>query len=711
MLQVIQHQKSGEVMVEELPAPECLEEGILVRTEYSLISAGTERASVSNAKSSLIQRAKKQPDQVKLVMEFIKKEGIISTAKRVKSKLDSYKTLGYSLSGVVIESKCDEFSVGDRVACAGAGYAVHAEVISVPKNLAVKIPKKASMADASYTTLGSIALQGIRQADLRLGETVAVVGLGLLGQLTVQMLKASGCRIIGLDIDESLFDKAIKYGCEAVYKSDRENIKNINAFTRGIGCDAVILTASTASNEPLELALHLARKKGKVVVVGAVGMNVPRSPFYEKEIDLKISCSYGPGRYDKNYEERGHDYPAAYVRWTENRNMQAFLDLIDDGKVDVKSMTSHAFDIQKAPTAYDIVLGKVQEKFLGILLNYPERKDAVKRTIEVKKADPKTNVKIAFVGAGAFAQGYLIPPLKKANVDFIGVSTATSVNAQTAAKKYGFALSSTDSGDLIRNKDVNMVFCATRHDTHGKFVLEAVNSGKAVFVEKPLAVSRVELDEIKAAVVKNEGRIMVGFNRRFSKAFGLMNDFFSQRKDPMTISYRVNAGTLPKGHWVYSPGQGDGRIVGEACHFIDCMAFLTKSLPTKIYAESLSTSNAEVFHGDNVMITIKFEDGSVGVVEYLANGDSSVPKEYCEVFCENSTAIMENFTNLSLFRGGKVKKHSLDGRKGIDEEVAATVEAVRKGEPMPISYEELIAVTEATFAANESLKSGNPILL
>ena len=711
MLQVIQHQKSGEIIVEELPAPECLNEGILVRTEYSLISAGTERTSVTNAKSSLIQRAKRQPDQVKLVMDFIKKEGVMATAKRVLSTLASYKTMGYSIAGEVIESRCDEFAVGDLVACGGAGYAVHAEVITVPKNLAVKIPENVSLQDACYTTLGSIALQGIRQADLRLGENVAVIGLGLLGQLTVQMLKASGCRVVGMDINEGLFEKAKEYGCDVCYPSSKDYIKDVKAFTRGIGCDAVILTASTDSNEPVELALQLARKKGKVVVVGAVGMNIPRSPFYEKEIDLKISCSYGPGRYDRNYEELGHDYPAAYVRWTENRNMQAFLDLIASGNIDVESMTTHTMEIDKAAKAYDIITGKVQENFLGILLHYPERKDYLKRTVKIKEYEAKSEVKLAFLGAGSFAQNYLIPPLKQANVDFTAVSTATAVNAQTAAKKHGFAYSSTDSSELINHKDTNAVFCATLHDTHGKYVIESVEAGKPVFVEKPLAISREELEKISEAVEKHNGRVMTGFNRRFSKSFETIKSFFEGRSEPMNISYRVNAGQLPGTHWVYDKAQGSGRVIGEACHFIDCMAYLAKSLPVKVYAETISGKDPDVFRGDNIAITIKFADGSMGILNYLNTSDSSVPKELCEVSCGGSTAIMDNFTTVSLYKNGKVKKHTFDGKKGHDEEVLATIEAIKNGKEMPISFKELKAVTEATFAANESIKTGLPVML
>jgi polar amino acid transport system substrate-binding protein len=707
MLQVIQHQKSGEMTVEELPIPVCHQNGILVKTHYSIISAGTEKASVNNTKASLLEKAKKQPEQVKMVLDMVKKEGLISTYHKVQNKLDSYKTMGYSLSGEVIQSNCDEFKIGDLVACAGAGYAVHAEVITVPKNLAVKIPEGVSMEDASFVTLGSIALQGIRQADLRLGETVAVIGLGLLGQLTVQMLKASGCRVIGMDIDEKLFDKAKEYGCEFTFKSDKENLKTIKSFGDGFGVDATIITASTQSNEPVEIALDITRKKGKVIVVGAVGMNLPRSPFYEKEIDFRISCSYGPGRYDADYEEYGNDYPPAYVRWTEKRNLQTILELIANNRLDVKSMVSHKFLINDAIKAYDIITGVDKQPFLGILLEYPANKEIIK-SIELKKFTPHDKLQLGFIGAGNFAQSSLLPPLKETGVDFQSVSTATSVNAISVSKIFGFAKATSDSDEIINSKENNLIFIATRHDSHGEYVKKALLAGKPVFVEKPLAVNYEELNEIEKAFLKNNGRLMVGFNRRFSKSFRLINDFFQNRTEPMVISYRVNAGFIPKSHWVYQENQGYGRIIGEACHFIDCMMYLTKAMPIKVYAEAITSENVEVFNNDNVIITIKFSDGSVGTIQYLSNGDTSYSKEFCEVFCGQSVAVMNNYETVELIKNKKKEVIKLDGKKGHKEEVFEFIKAIKEGKPLPISYNELKAVTITTFAANDALAKGVP---
>ncbi len=708
MLQVVQHQKTGEIQTQEFPAPNCPPEGILVRTAYSLISAGTEKTSVTTTQSSLLERARKQPDQVKQVLDFIKKEGMKSTIRRVRSTLDSYKTPGYSAAGTVIESRCANFSPGDRVACAGANIAVHAELLAVPKNLAVKIPDEAAFEDAAYTTVGTIAMQGVRQADVRLGETVAVIGLGLIGQITVMLLKASGCKVVGLDIDESLFNRSKHSGCDAVYPSSFESVNEITGFTRGLGCDGVIITAGTSSNMPVELAIELARKKGKIVIVGAVSMNLPRPTFYKKELDVRISSSYGPGRYDNDYEERGIDYPPAYVRWTENRNMQAFIDMIRLGKIDIKTLTTHTFKINEAQKAYDLITGKGEEPYLGILLEYPERNEELKRTITIsEKHEPKSTVRIGFVGAGKFAQNFLLPPLKEEGVDFIGVSTTSPANAQTVARQYGFRSAATDSSELISNPDINTVFCATRHDTHAKYVIEAVKAGKPVFVEKPLAVNINELREIENAAQGKDSRIMVGFNRRFSGSFRAIADFFQNSAGPKSMIYRVNAGAIPPDHWIQSPEHG-GRIIGEACHFIDCMVYLTGSLPVRVFAESVSTEKYR-YTRDIVTINIKFADGSTGTVHYFANGDKSVPKEYCELFCDQSTAIMHDFRKVEFHRGGSLKKSFFKGRKGHSEEVKAFIKAVKAGGAMPISFDEIRAVTLAAFAAERSLATGLPV--
>lgn len=712
MLQAIQYQKTGELHVKELPAPELKPKMIVVHTQASLISAGTERTSVSTARASMMEKIRTRPDLVKQVVDMAKREGLMSTMEKVRTKLDSYKALGYAAAGVVLESSTDEFAPGDRVACAGGGYASHAEVIAVPRNLAVKIPDGVSFDEAAFTTLGAIALQGVRQADVRLGEAVAVIGLGLLGQLTVQLLKAAGCRVIGLDINERQFELAREFGADALALSGSGSLGTIESFTRGIGCDAVIITAGTSSNEPMQLAIQAARKKGRVVVVGAVGMDIPRSPFYEKELDITISCSYGPGRYDPTYEEEGHDYPVGYVRWTERRNMEAVLDLIAAGRLNVAKMITHRMPITQAERAYDIITGKVQEPYIGIILNYPDRgEQALVRTVKVNGAVPKTGaLGIGFIGAGSFAQSYLLPTVKASGSRLVSVATSTSVNARSVAEKFGFEEAATDSGALVTRPEIDGIFVATRHDSHAHYVAKALSAGKQVFVEKPLAISREELEAIRELAATKSDRIMVGFNRRFSEPFRAMKRHFAGVEEPLAMMYRVNAGHIKLDHWTQAESQR-GRIVGEGCHFIDCMQFMADARPVSVYATAIGSTNEAVRNADSVSITVRFSNGSIGTLMYLANGDGSVPKEYFEVFGGGRTGIMDNFRELKLARGRKMKSESFNGDKGHAEEVRRTLAAMKEHSPMPISFQSLYDTTLVTLAALESLETGEIIRL
>jgi len=713
MLQAIQYQKTGELQVKELPAPELKPKMIIVRTYASLISAGTERTSVVTAKASMLEKARTRPDLVKQVLEMGKKEGWLSTFEKIRTKLDSYKSLGYSVAGVVVESACDEFAPGDHVACAGSGYASHAEVIAVPRNLAVKIPEGVSFEDASFTTLGAIALQGVRQAHVSLGESVAVVGLGLLGLLTVQLLKAAGCRVIGLDINEGQFALARAFGADACVVSGSGAARTLESLTRGIGCDAVILTAGTSSNAPMELAIQAARKKGRVVVVGAVGMDLPRSPFYEKELEITISCSYGPGRYDPNYEEEGHDYPVGYVRWTERRNMEAVLDLIAANKLNVAPIITHRIPITEAARAYDLITGKLQEPYLGIVLTYPDRGDAaLVRSVTVNPGQTAKSgvLGVGFIGAGTFAQSYLLPPAKSAGVRLVSVTTTTAVSARSVAEKFGFTEASTDTAALLARPDIDAVVIATRHDSHGEYVAQALEAGKQVFVEKPLAISREELGRISALAATRSDRIMVGFNRRFSDSLLAMKKHFASAAEPLVMMYRVNAGYIPPENWVQGESQG-GRIIGEGCHFIDCMQFMCGARPVSVYAAAIGAQNQRTRNADSVSVTIRFSDGSVGTLLYLANGDPSIPKEYFEVFGGGRTAIMTNFRDVVLAQGKKTKVEKFGGDKGHSEEMRRTLAAMQSGAPMPISFESLHDTTLATFAAMESLSTGEVVKL
>lgn len=703
MLQVLQYQKTGEMKIEDLSPPQLRRGGVLVRNVCSVISAGTEKSSVETAQASLLGKAKSRPDLVKQVMDNVKREGVLATYEKVQNRLDNYKELGYSSAGVVLESAVDAFRPGDRVACAGTAH--HAEVISVAKNLVVKMPDGVSFEDAAFTTIGAIALQGVRQAGVHIGENVAVIGLGLIGLITVQLLKSNGCRVVGIDVNENRFELASKLGCELCIQNNASARGKIQSFTRGYGTDAVIITAGTQSNEPIELALDVARKKSKVVIVGAVGMQIPRSPFYEKEIDIRISCSYGPGRYDPDYENDGIDYPIGYVRWTENRNMEAILDLAARKQISFASLITHRFAIADALHAYEVITGKKGEDFLGVVLQYPEkgesstrpRTDAVERTIS---SAGKEKLKIGFIGAGNFAQSYLLPHIPSGECVLQTVATQTPAHAMSVQKKFSFRNAGASAEEILNDPSIDSVFIATRHDSHAGYVVRALKAGKNVFVEKPLAVTEAQLHDIGAVA---SGRVLaVGFNRRFAKPFVDIKNFFRGRIEPMMISYRVNAGALPPTHWVYHETQG-GRIIGEACHFIDVMMFLTNAMPVRVYAETIGGSREQQHLSDNVLASITFSDGSVGSLLYVSNGNASVPKEYCEVTCEQRSAIMENFDSVVTYHDRKRAKKRYDGKKGHQEEVAHFLRACR-GKESPVPFEALSAATLTTFRIMESLR-------
>ena len=728
MKELVQNYKTGELKLEEVPVSALRSGGVLVQNAYSLISAGTERRSISTAQANLMEKARKRPDLVKRVTDNIKREGIVATYKKVRNRLDDIKALGYSSAGVVIESACDEFRAGDRVACAGAGYASHAEIIYVPKNLVVKIPDGVDFDEAAFTTLGSIATQGVRQADVRVGENVVVIGLGLVGLLTVQILKAAGCNVIGLDIDEERFDLARELGCDATYKSDWDSLQSVENFTNGIGADAVIITAATQSNEPVELAINLARKKGTVVIVGLVGMDIPRSPFYEKELDIRISCSYGPGRYDQSYEEKGIDYPVGYVRWTENRNMQAFINLVAAKKINVKKMITHKFPINKATEAYDLILNN-KEKFIGVLLEYPQSKaegsalrnsaprnvgeqseqvEKPKSKIQIPDVTPKTSadLRIGFIGAGNFAQSYLLPHVTKFDgATLKGVCTSHGTSAKKVAQKFSFEFCTTNSQDIFEDNSINIVFIATRHKSHGRYVTDALQSGKNVFVEKPLCINHEQLDEIREVYEQNSQRfiLQVGFNRRFSPYSTEIKKFFSNRSAPFVVNYRVNAGTIPEDNWLQDPEQG-GRIIGEVCHFVDLVQFITDANPVKVYAERIDRD-------ESCSVTLSFEDGSICTVFYLANGDSSLPKERVEFFCGEKTAVLDNWQKLWLYKDGKRKKVKLGSEKGHKEEINAFLNSIQNGLKNPIPFENIYMTTLTTFKIHESLEKGKTVEL
>lgn len=710
MKQVIQNFKSGELYVDDVPRPSISNGMVLVENKFSLISAGTERGTVKVGKASLIGKAKQRPDLVAQVLQNIKKEGLKATIDKVRTKLDSLKALGYSTSGIVMTSMDTNgiFNVGDRVACAGQDYASHSEVVSIPQNLVVKIPDNVSFEDASFTTLGAIALQGVRQANPTLGENICVIGLGLLGQITTQLLKANGCKVFGIDLSPNLIELAKESGVDkAMLRNDSNLLTAIENFTNGHGFDKVIITAAAPSNDPIELSAIISRKKGQVIVVGSVKMDIPRDPdFYRKELELKMSCSYGPGRYDVNYEENGNDYPFAYVRWTEQRNMGAFLELISQGSLKMKPLTTHVFDIVDAEKAYDIVLGKVQEPHIGILLKYTENenKEKTKHTIS---SNSIKDLNVGIIGAGSFAQSYLIPYAKAFGASLDTVVTSKGITSKNVAQKFGFNNSSSDAVDVFSNKEINTVFIATPHNSHANYVIESLKTNKNVFVEKPLAMNYEELEDVKKTYEKSNSKLMVGFNRRFAPVSIAIKKEFENIGEPKVINIRVNAGFIPKEHWTQNENLGGGRIIGEMCHFIDLMQYFTDAKPIKVYADCIDSSNTNIKADDNIVIMIKFDDGSIGNLIYLANGDKSLPKELIEVSSGGKTGRIHDFRSGDLHKGNKITKLKLSG-KGHKQEVEAFLTSLKSTSESPISFESIYLTTKTTFKIVDSLNTGLP---
>ncbi len=722
MKQVVQDFRTGDLKVEELPPPALRPNGVLVQTAYSLISAGTERSTVATGQSSLLGKAKERPDLVKQVLDTVKREGLRSTIDKVKSRLNQIKALGYSASGTILAvgEGAMPFRVGDLVACAGAGYASHAEVNFVPKNLLCKIPDGASLEAACYTTVGAIALHGIRLSEARLGETVAVIGLGLVGQLTVQMLKAAGCRVVGLDIEPRACELATVSGADLVAATDDEARSACAMLSDGRGADCIVITAGTKSNAPIELAGELARDRARVIIVGAVGLDVPRPTYFGKELELKISRSYGPGRYDPEYEEKGHDYPIGYVRWTEQRNMQAFLRLIAEGKINTELLTTHRFAVAQAKDAYDVILGRTGEGCCGVVLTYPTSQviaDSRQRTTSNRQSPSRNQTipdsrqlatGVSFIGAGNFARGVLLPIVKKAvKVPLIGVATATGVSARNTAEQFGFAYSTTDAEQILSDERSNILFIATRHDTHAKLTAEALQRGKAVFVEKPLATTQEDLQTVIRAASKSNGLLMVGFNRRFSSIAREIKRRLANRSSAMTIVYRVNAGQLPADHWTHDATEGGGRVIGEVCHFIDFVQFMTDALPVRVSAEVAAQAHRAGFVDDSLVISLSFADGSLASIIYAASGDSAVAKERVEIFCDRSVATIDDYkTGEFIRRGKKTKLGNGTQDKGHAEEITAFFKAIGTDGTPPIPLDSLFATTRATFAALESARSG-----
>lgn len=716
MKQILLNLKTGQTDVVEVPCPAMKVGHLLIGTTVSLVSAGTEQMLVDFGKGSYLQKAKQQPDKVRQVLDKMRTDGIAPTVEAVFKKLGEPLPLGYCNVGRVIKvgAGVTEFQVGALVVSNGP----HAEVVCVPKNLCARISDNVSDEDAAFTVVASIGLQGIRLARPALGEAFVVTGVGLIGLLTVQLLRANGCRVLAIDFDQSKLDTARQFGAETFNSGKGEDPVAVGmAFSRGQGVDGVIITASTKSTDPVTQAARMSRKRGRIVLVGVTGLELSRADFYEKELTFQVSCSYGPGRYDPNYEEKGWDYPVGFVRWTEGRNFEAVLDMMADGRLDVKPLISHRFAFEQVNEAYAAVGSS--EPSLGILLKYPDlAKDThiqgrlCAKTIQLSPhLVPSAGIPgVGFIGSGNYATGVLIPAFKAAGARLRSVASSAGVSGGHAGRKYGFEETTTDTTRLLADSEVDAVVICTRHDSHARFVLEALRAGKHVFVEKPLCLTLEELEEIEQTYLARQDApdtsadvnsdapnpqslLMVGFNRRFAPQVQKMKALLANAKGPKSFVMTVNAGSIPADHWTQDPEVGGGRIIGEACHFIDLLRFLAGS---PIVSHSRSAMDSE--NGDTVTLQLEFADGSIGTVHYFANGSKAFPKERLEVFCKARVLQLDNFRILRGVGWSGFKKMKLWRQdKGQKACVAAFIKAVQDGGPFPIPFHEIVEVTKVTF--------------
>ena len=713
MKQLLQNMRNGQTIVEEIPVPQPRPKTALIRTGASLVSAGTERMLVEFAEKSLLGKVQSRPDLVKQMIDKARREGLINTIQAAFNRLDQPMALGYSSSGTIVAlgPGLEGFKIGDRVACAGGNYAVHAEYEIVPQNLMVHLPDNVPFEDAAFATLGAIALQGFRLGSTQIGENVAVIGLGLLGLLSVEIACAAGCRVFGVDISPERIALAKKLGIEAVTRSDAESAAS--SFTAGKGFDSVLICADTKNDDPVHLAGTITRDHGSVIAVGAVGLNLPRKVYYEKELDFRVSRSYGPGRYDPSYEEKGMDYPYGYVRWTEGRNIQAFVELISSQKARPSLLVTHSFPIEQAASAYDLITGRTKEPYLGILITYPNsglnfpvsNLKVTSLTNPTQLAKAGKSVRVGVLGAGNYASAVFLPTIKKVGEVIPEViASASGLTAAQAAKKFGYTFASSSEADVLANPNVNAVVLLTRHNQHANQVITALSNGKAVYCEKPLAINSEQLTQIKNQL-QMDGcpLLMVGFNRRFAPLSIYLADFLKTRSEPLIAHYRVNAGYLPLTHWTQDADQGGGRIIGEGCHFIDYLSFLVGTPPKSVIANKIPDSGR--YYNDNVVITFTFPDGSLGTLTYLANGDKSLPKEYLEVFCGGKVALLKDYRSLELISNGHRKVHVLrfNQNKGHLNSWKAFLSSLQNGSTAPIPINHLLGVTAASFAAVEAL--------
>lgn len=702
MKQILQSLKTGTTEIVEVPSPQIKPGHLLIHTTQSLISPGTERMLVDFGKASLLDKARQQPDKLQMVFDKIKTDGFLSTFDAVRAKLDQKIAMGYCNVGIVtaVGEECEGFTIGDRVVSNGA----HAEVVCVPKNLCCKIPHDITDEKASFTVLGAIALQGVRLADPTLGEAFAVIGLGLIGLLAVQILRANGCRVLAIDIDPEKLDLAAQFGAKAINPAEQDVLSCADEFSRYRGIDGALITAATQSNEPIHQAAMMCRKRGRIILVGVTGLKLSRADFYEKELSLQVSCSYGPGRYDSSYENEGHDYPVGFVRWTEQRNFEAFLDTLASGAIDLGPLVSHRFPIQEAQKAYELLSNG--KKALGILLGYTEQKPREKQStlVQLKVASPKKteDITIGFIGAGNYASRVLIPAFKKAKVLLKFIACSTGISGSQVGKKFGFDLVTTETGRLFADQEINAVVIASRHDNHARFVCEAFAANKHIFVEKPLCLTLEELDTIIKQQQQNPtNMLMIGFNRRFAPHIVKIKSLLKKSREPKSFIMTVNAGEIPATHWTQDQKVGGGRIIGEVCHFIDLLRFLADAPIASFQVVQLEKV---AIKDDKVSISLLFADGSFGVIHYLANGHRSFPKERLEIFTAGKILQLDNFRKLRGYGWPYFRRLNLWVQdKGQTACVKAFVEAIKFGQQAPIPFAEILEVSKVTIEIAKAL--------
>lgn len=707
MKQVFQDVASGRSEVLTVPRPACKRGHVVIETSKSLISAGTERMLVDFSRAGYLEKARQQPDKVKMVLEKVRTDGLMSTIETVRSKLDEPMPMGYSNVGRVVEVGPDvrEFAVGDRVLSNGH----HAEVVCIGRNLCAIVPDNVGDEVAVFGVVGSIALQGIRLAQPTTGECFVVVGLGLIGLLTVQILRASGCRVLGSDMDESKLEIARSYGALTMNPREGDDIVQVaNAFSRGRGVDGVVITASAKSNEPIQQAAHMCRQRGRIILVGVVGLDLNRSDFYEKELTFQVSCSYGPGRYDPEYEQRGIDYPIGFVRWTQQRNFEAVLDMFSAGQVTVDALQTAVFDIDLVRSAYDLLIA--DRSALGMLINYPEsktgkdsRREDLNKPVRQEISSIASGV-LGAIGAGNYAGRVLLPSFAKAGASLDTIVSSQGVSGSHVGKKLGFLTSSTDTADVFGNEDIDTVVIATQHDSHARFAIAALRAGKHVFVEKPLALTLADIDAVDVAYQEAWDRgdnpiLLVGFNRRFAPLMQKLKAAVTRSPEPITVIYTCNAGSIDADSWVQDVERGGGRIVGEACHFIDAARFLAGSPVGTVQVVAMRNSGSGIDCRDTVSILLNFQNGSVATVHYIANGHLSYPKERIEVFQGGRVYVLDNFRKLRTYGSASASTGSRRQDKGQDSCCQAFVDAVRLGSAAPIAYEEIIEVSRLSIEA------------